>query len=100
MPHGISSKIHYIDIRAAVILRYSDLQYHLLYFNMIQGFEECGVVLGQSKYDDPVTISCQLWQSNLVTANKFQAFNYTISREYMKYYSIKVGKRCVVSLRG
>ena len=38
-----SRKVHYIDIRATVILGYSDFQDHLTYFNMMQGVEACGV---------------------------------------------------------
>ena len=37
---------------------------------MIQGVEACGVGRGQSKYDDSVTFSCQLWYGNVVTAGK------------------------------
>jgi hypothetical protein len=38
-----SREIHCIDIRATIILGYSDFQDHLPYFNMIHGDEACGV---------------------------------------------------------
>jgi hypothetical protein len=43
VPQSEFIKIHYVDIRAAVIFGYSDFQDHLPYLNMIQGVEACRV---------------------------------------------------------
>ena len=70
MSQSESRKIHYINIRATVILGYSDFQDHLSYFNMIQSVEACGVGRSKAKYNDPVIICCQFWHGNVVTASK------------------------------
>jgi len=88
MRQSISREVHHIDIRTAVIFRYSNLQYHLSYFNMIHCVEICSVGWGQSEYNDSIKILSQLRHGHVETASKW--LHITSVGKYFKSWGVRI----------